>query len=167
MRANLSALNLPGATSQTTVMGTFSNGTTSNITSSCTNWFSDNPFALTVSSNGMLTAKNSGSSTVTVDCQGKQGRSLITVTMLPVWTRSGTSDVVFDMPTHVRRVRITADYSGYAENFMVDVNGRGLVNELMGRGFSQTHFEGTYLTSGGVVAITSSSGVKWSFTEVR
>jgi hypothetical protein len=43
-------------------------------------------------------------------------------------------------------------------------DGRLIVNELVGYGRGQPHFEGTYLTSGGVVELKLSSGVDWSFT---
>jgi hypothetical protein len=42
-----------------------------------------------------------------------------------------------------------------------------VVNELLGTGWGRVDFDGTYLTSGGVVQITDSSGVAWSFTQVR
>jgi len=72
------------------------------------------------------------------------------------------------MPTAVSRVKITADYQGRSSNFIVEIGGRLVVNELIGDAWPNgRHFEGTYVTSGGVVAITHSSGVAWTFTEVR
>ena len=90
-----------------------------------------------------------------------------TLRTIAPWSRSGQGDTVFDMPTYITRIRIGGTYTGYAQNFVVYIAGRLVVNELMGSGFGQTRFEGTYLTSGGVVEIVSSSGVYWSFTEVR
>jgi hypothetical protein len=83
------------------------------------------------------------------------------------WKVSGTGDTVFDMPTYISRVKITGDYTRYSSNFIVYIGGRLIVNELVGTGWGLPHFEGTYLTSGGVVQIKSSSGVAWTFTEVK
>lgn len=71
------------------------------------------------------------------------------------------------MPTSVTRVKITADFPGRSSNFIVKIGGRLIVNELLGTSFTGPHFEGTYVTTGGVVEITNSSGVTWTFTEVR
>lgn len=85
----------------------------------------------------------------------------------PLFTRSGTGDNVFDMPTSVTRVRITGRYTANSSNFIVRIAGRLIVNELLGTAWNQVDFAGTYVTSGGVVEITNSSGVAWTFTEVR
>lgn len=81
--------------------------------------------------------------------------------------RIGTGDTVFDMPTYFTRIRVTGTYTGNSSNFIVYVAGRLLVNELLGRAWNTTVFDGTYLTSGGVTEIKLSSGVAWTFTEVR
>jgi len=88
------------------------------------------------------------------------------MTVRNIWSRSGQGDMVFDMPTYVKRVRITATYTGYSSNFIVHIGGNYVVNELLGTGWGQTSFSGTYVTSGGTVEILHSSGVSWSFTEV-
>lgn len=85
----------------------------------------------------------------------------------PLWTMSGVGDSVFDMPTYVTKVRVVGTYTRNSSNFIVRVAGRLLVNELIGTGWSSTTYDGTLVTTGGQVAITSSSGVSWSFTEVR
>lgn len=74
---------------------------------------------------------------------------------------------VFDMPTTVSRIRITGTYPGSSSNFMVDIDGRSVVNEIIGTSEVPPSSDGIYLTGGGVVAITNSSGVAWTFTEVR
>jgi hypothetical protein len=86
---------------------------------------------------------------------------------IPLWKASGKGDSVFDMPTTVRRVLITAHYTGYSSNFIVHIAGDHIVNELVGTGWNAVDFSGTYVTAGGVVEITKSSGVNWTFTEVR
>lgn len=86
---------------------------------------------------------------------------------IPLFTRGGTGDTVFDMPTTVSRIRITGRYTANSSNFIVKIGGRLIVNELLGTFWSMTTFDGTYLTTGGVVEITNSSGVAWTFAEVR
>jgi hypothetical protein len=49
----------------------------------------------------------------------------------------------------------------------VRIGGRLVVNELLGRGWPSTHFDGTYVVIGGTTEITNSSGVTWTFIEVR
>jgi hypothetical protein len=88
----------------------------------------------------------------------------------PLWSNTGTGDMVFDMPADVARVHVTATYIGYSSNFVVWIGGTRtlLVNELIGTGWGTTTYDGVLLTGGGgVVSITNSSGVAWSFTEVR
>lgn len=90
-------------------------------------------------------------------------------TTLPaIFTISGSGDNVFDLPARITRIKITGAYTDFASNFIVKIAGSLVVNELMGTGFNQTKFEGTYLiTAGGTVQITNSTGVVWTFTEVR
>ncbi len=97
--------------------------------------------------------------------------SITTTTTLPaLWSRAGVGDTVFDMPRYVARVHVTGSYAGHASNFIVwiDKPRTLLVNELLGVGFGQPVYSGTLLTDGGgVVSVEKSSGVEWSFTEVR
>ena len=90
-------------------------------------------------------------------------------TTLPaIFTIAGSGDNVFDLPTRITRIKITGTYGGFSANFIVWIAGRLIVNELMGTAWNQTAFEGTYLlTAGGVVEVKQSSGVGWTFTEVR
>lgn len=91
-----------------------------------------------------------------------------TPTPAPLFTATGSGDTVFDMPTTVTRIHITGDYPGNSSNFIVHIGGIGIVNELLGTSWPDgPHFEGTYVTKGGVVEIIHSTGVTWSFTEVR
>lgn len=86
----------------------------------------------------------------------------------PDFARSGVGDTVFDMPVDVARVRIIGTYTGNSSNFVVRIGGRLIVNELLGRSWNQTTYDGTLLTGGGgTVAITLSSGVSWSIQEIR
>lgn len=90
-----------------------------------------------------------------------------TLTGVPVFFRQGVGDSVFDIPSHVTRVIITASYNGSSQNFILRVGGSLIVNELMGTAWQQTIFIGTYQITPGVVQITSSSGVAWTFHEFR
>ena len=88
-----------------------------------------------------------------------------------VFAKSGTGDTVFDLPASVTRIRIQATYSANTPttaNFIVGIAGANVVNELLGASQTSTMFDGTYLlVAGGKVEITSSSGVSWTFSEIR
>lgn len=87
--------------------------------------------------------------------------------VVPFWQRTGVGDNVFDMPSYVRRVRIRGHYPSSSSNFIVRIGGRLVVNELLGYSWSGPTFEGTYVTNGGVVEITRSRDVQWTFTQVQ
>lgn len=95
------------------------------------------------------------------------GDSRRDIALAPFWSLSGVGNTVFDMPRNVTRVRVTGRYTSNSSNFIIRVAGRLLVNELLGTGWQSTTYEGTHLTSGGVVEIVSSSGVSWTFTQVQ
>jgi hypothetical protein len=90
-----------------------------------------------------------------------------------IWTMSGTGNTVFNIPSTVAKVQIRADYPHSSSNFIVHINGGGFVNELVGYDFNEPEFNAIQLTnltpcaSDGVVEILHSSGVDWSFTELR
>jgi hypothetical protein len=86
------------------------------------------------------------------------------------WSRSGTGNNVFDAPSYVNRVRIQGEYNDRSTNFMVDCDGRIVVNELLGSYWGSTTYDGTHSISScsrKEFEITNSSGVSWSITEVR
>lgn len=148
-----------------TATATKSDGTAQDVSTQAT-WNSSNSAVATVTNSGLVTVKKVGSCDVTAVYSGKMGGQTINVNV-PVWSKAGSGDTVFDMPTHVSRVKITGDYTKNSSNFVVYIGGRLIVNELVGTGWGTTHFEGTYVTSGGVVEIKLSSGVAWTFMEVR
>jgi hypothetical protein len=78
--AVLTALNRVGATTQVIAKGTFSNGGSQDITTTCVNWQTDNHGVATISQDGVLTAQGSGTTTVTVMCQGIFATGLATLT---------------------------------------------------------------------------------------
>lgn len=88
------------------------------------------------------------------------------------FSRSGVGDSVFDIPRTVTRLRIIGTYNGFCQNFAVRVNGRLLVNEILGSCSVATvgrRYEGTHLLSpgGGVAEVVISSGVTWEFFQVN
>ena len=87
----------------------------------------------------------------------------------PIFTRTGTGANVFDMPTYVTRIRIQGSYSGNCENFVVRIAGRLIVNEILGTCSvaSGRNYDGTFVATGGVTEVVLSTGITWTFTEVR
>ncbi len=86
-----------GETSQLTATGTFTNGTTQNLTSTCTVWASDNVTVATVSGSGLVTAQGSGAAVIATTCQGITTRGTATIALTaPVVTVAG---VVLDDAT--------------------------------------------------------------------
>jgi hypothetical protein len=82
--------------------------------------------------------------------------------------RSGTGNDVFDKPASVARVRITGTFRGNASNFIVWCGTQLVVNELLGTGFGPVEYSGTHATpSCTQVRVENSTGVAWTFTEVR
>lgn len=168
-----------GQREQMTATVTMSDGTTQTATGT---WGSDNLSVAIVNQSGLVTGVGSGEVTIYIDTTGNQS-GLVTeigsndmaiaslrgskkLTVRSIWSKSGAGDSVFDMPTYVSRVRIIGTYKGYSSNFIVYVGGSLLVNELLGTGWGTTRYDGTLLTTGGVVEIKYSSGVSWSFTQV-
>lgn len=93
----------------------------------------------------------------------------ITIQTPQVWTRSRTGDTVLNMPRCIERVRINASFGGRCQNFVVRIDGDLIVNEILGTCSvaSAPTFTGTFLTSGGTVATTISTGIAWTLTEIR
>lgn len=89
----------------------------------------------------------------------------------PLFTMTGIGDAVFDMPTTVARVRIQAAPTTSCQNFVVRIGGRAsTVNVILGTCSvaDAPSLDGSYLTGGGgTVSITISTGVRWTFTEIR
>lgn len=116
--------------------------------------------------NGTLTVngdQTSGTNTIPITARG-------TLDGVPLYSRSGSGDTVFDgMPAYVTRVKVVGVYTQRSSNFIVRVNGRLIVNELLGTSWGTTRYEGILsLPSGpGTVEITNSSGVTWTIEESR
>lgn len=92
-------------------------------------------------------------------------------TLLPeaAFSRSGTGDTVFNVPTYITRIRVQANYGGSCQNFVIRIARRLVVNEILGSCSvaSGRAFDGTYTTNGGVAEVTNSTGVNWAVSEVR
>lgn len=80
--------------------------------------------------------------------------------------RSGRGDDVFKLPPDPGPIHIHASYAGDGSNFIVHLDGRAWINEILGTRWDSTVYDGTLLPHGGTtVEITDSSGVSWSFAE--
>jgi len=85
-----------------------------------------------------------------------------------LYSISGIGDNVFSIPDNVTKINIKATYDKRSSNFIVDIGGDLIVNEIIGTNSDILTFEGTYLLKDGrTTEITNSSGVSWTFTEVR
>jgi len=117
------------------------------------------------------TEHRSYSGSITVNGNHTSGTNSVAVSgmgIAPIWRQSGSGNTVFTMPSHVARTRVIATYPERSSNFIVRLDGFLLVNELVGTAWNMPRYEGIHLTTGGgVVQITNSSGVSWSFEEVR
>lgn len=121
------------------------------------------------------TAEKFYSNVLTVNGDQTSGNNAINVSGTgfnanPIYSKSGVGDSVFDIPTYVTRLRITAAPASSCQNFVVRVAGKLIVNVILGTcsvADSRMH-DGTYaITAGGTAEITISSGVSWTVTEVR
>lgn len=86
-----------------------------------------------------------------------------------LWTNGGVGDTVFTMPAYFGRVQIVGIPSTSCQNFIVHIGGQFKVNVILGTcsvADART-YDGIVTTTGGTVEIVSSTGVNWSFTEVR
>ena len=84
------------------------------------------------------------------------------------FTKSGSGNLVFNLPARSARYRIQATYSAASSNFIVYVAGSLVVNEIIGTSRNPSSFDGAFsLPSQGRVEIQGSSGVAWTITEVR
>lgn len=154
-----------GQTEQMTATVTMPDGTTQAATGT---WGSDNWNVARVQQSGLVKGIGPGTATIYIDTTegGERGTKLMSVRSL--WSKSGVGDSVFDMPTYISIVQITAAYTGYRGDFKVYINGSFLLWIVVGThpgGWGET-WEGSYQTNGGVVEITEAAGVSWSFTEV-
>lgn len=155
---------LIGQMEQMTATVTMSDGSTKPATGT---WGSDNTNVAIVNQSGIVLGISSGTATIYIDTTegGKRGTKLLTVRSL--WSKSGVGDSIFDMPTYVSMVQITAAFTGYRGDFKVYIDGSFLLWIVVGThpgGWGKL-WEGTYPTNGGVVEITEAAGVSWSFTE--
>lgn len=129
--------------------------------------------AATTNGSGQYRLDNltSGNANVAAAANGLETRSGVqvagetTLNLSLPYTRSGSGNTVFDMPTNIRRVRIFGRWNGTGtSNFIVRIGGSLTVNEILR---TTGTYEGIHSTTGGVVEITNSSAITWSFTQVQ
>lgn len=85
----------------------------------------------------------------------------------PLFTQAGTGNDVFTVPSSVKTARITGQFSGNTANFILWVDDSLIVNELLGTLWPTTSYAGTHAVRGGQARVENSTGVAWTFTEVR
>lgn len=127
----------------------------------------------TTNSSGQYRLDNltSGNANVAAAANGLESRSGVrvagetTLNLSLPYTRSGSGNTVFDMPTNITRVRIFGRWNGTNNsNFIVRIRGSLVVNEILR---TTGTYEGVHSTTGGVVDITNSSAITWTFTQVQ
>jgi hypothetical protein len=114
-------------------------------------------------------------------CGSSSPMSPTSATPAQIFAMNGSGNTVFNVPTSVTRIHITGTYTGFTSNFIVwagpsnincdstfNLNCHLLVNDLVGTAYGRTVSDGTYVSPGSAtMQIVDSSGVSWSFTEVR
>jgi hypothetical protein len=130
------------------------------------------------------TAPVSYGGVIKVNSDATSGNNGINVTAIgdaPVFAFAGSGNTVFNGPTYLTKLHIVADYTGNSSNFIMyngpngSACGNGgagchlIVNELIGRAWTSTHYDAIVLVTGGLPQFNTqdSSGVTWSVTEVR
>ena len=82
----------------------------------------------------------------------------------PSFSRTGTGDTTFVLPSTVTVVRIQGQFNGTTSNFIVRVGNDLVVNTLIGTNATPQAHDGTYVVAPeATVTITNSSGVSWGF----
>lgn len=104
---------------------------------------------------------------------GTQALNFTLRTSVP-WSKAGTGNAVFYMPTYITRVRVLGIYTGATSNFIVHSGNCVIVDDQLGTGARRTRSVGSYpvtpaLTpsSGIVEIIVDSPDVSWALTEDR
>jgi hypothetical protein len=88
------------------------------------------------------------------------------------WSRAHIRSETFDMPTTVRRVRIRTNFPTLTANFVVVINGRIIVNAVLGTAQVSSSYDAVHDTTGGAVEVIASAGaivpggLPWSLTSV-
>lgn len=118
------------------------------------------------------------SGVITVNADQTSGANTLPITAsgtldgIPVFSQSGSGDNVFSIPTYVKKLHVTGTVTSSCQNFIVHISTQttSLINVIVGScSVADTpSFDGTYaISGGGTITITSSTGVSWTFTEVR
>ena len=133
-------------------------------------WQSSNTTVATVNGTGLVTARQQGSFDLSAMAEGITAR-VTGIRVVPApepWSHRGTGNTVFDKPRSASRVRVIGEYPGSSQNFIVHCGGRLLINVILGTSSiaDGRRYDGVHnMGHCGEVEITSSAGVRWSFTE--
>jgi hypothetical protein len=123
------------------------------------------------------TALQNCTGTITVNSDATGGTNTIqviasgTLDGVPIFSQSGTGDNVFTIPSYVTRLSVVGNYNGWCQNFIAHANGSSLINVIIGTcsvADTRSPFRGTYTVPAAArIDIVSSTGVGWTFAEVR
>lgn len=105
---------------------------------------------------------------VLVACGGHEPSTAPTAVGL-AFTRTGTGNDAFDVPSSVKRVTIHGTFTGSSQNFIVWCNTQLLVNEILGTRGIGVSYNGTHQLAGSGCAmrIENSTGVLWSVAQAQ
>lgn len=82
-----------------------------------------------------------------------------------LFSAAGSGDQAFTLPTRSSSYRVQAQYTGPSQNFILLVDGRAIVNVILGSLENRTQYSNSFALNGGTASIVSSTGVTWSITE--
>ena len=104
-------------------------------------------------------ATNSGSGSTAADATGGSATA--------AFSKSGTGNAVFDIPSSVKKIHIQGASTGTDTDFIVRIDGVLVVSAAIGPTKVPSSYDAEHLLfAGGTVQITQSSAVTWKFTEI-
>lgn len=83
-----------------------------------------------------------------------------------LFAAAGSGDQAFTLPARTSSYRIQGLHTGPSQNFIVLLDGRTVVNVILGRLENRTQYINTFTLTGGTLSVTSSTGVAWSIDEL-
>lgn len=125
LSVNQAALNKRGATAQMSASARLSDGTSQDVTGTCTNWQSSDQNVATVSASGLVTAQNSGGTTVSAACRGVIGSVNLSLTVATKADPQLTGTITVGRspePLFLFRARITITYTEASRAYGMNVN---------------------------------------------
>jgi uncharacterized protein YjdB len=164
---------IAGQTQQFAANGTYSDGSTQNLTSSVT-WFSSNAAVAGISAGGVVTALSAGASTITATLSGVSGTATVTVSAKTITSISITPDtqtLVLDSTQQfeavamyndgsVQDITTTANWQSSEPSF-AQVSSSGMVTAVAAGTTSVSASSGSVAGSTSVTVSSSNTGVSF------